>query len=87
MRDTAQLSYALKLPGLKVSQDARAEEKERDFMSKLKLCFLDLSFSSLASLKILKSRKLLCFSSVRMFRMSLGNADKHKCVGLNSVQD
>lgn len=56
-------------------------------MYKLKLCFLDLSFGSLASLTILKLRKLLCFSSVCVFRMTLGNAGKHKCVGQNSAQD
>lgn len=76
-----------KLPGLKVSQGARTEKEEEDFMYELKPYFLDLSFDSLASLTILKSRKLLCFSHIHMFRMILSNAGKHKCVGQNSVQN
>lgn len=46
-------------------------------MHKLKPEFLHLSFGSLASLAILKSRKFLSFSHVLMFRMTLGNAGKH----------
>lgn len=81
---SAELAMHPKLPGLKISQGAREEKKEWDFMYKLKLCFLDLSFSSLASLTILKSRKLLCFSSVYV-RMSWGNSGKHKGVVQSSV--